>query len=129
MGMNSTFRTFVHSEVKTSLGFKLVEAYLSYQQLTEAASSINETSNPVEKHTGQRNLKNGTVITAEPDFTLDSTFMDVPQSDQNILEELHHTKEKHIKARDIKPPQQKRHAVYQVLTNFQPIGRSINSRF
>jgi hypothetical protein len=33
MGINSTFKSFVHSEVKTSRGFQLVEAYLTYKEL------------------------------------------------------------------------------------------------
>ncbi|MAL16841.1 MAG: hypothetical protein CL670_08285 [Balneola sp.] len=33
MGINSTFQSFVHSEVKTSYGFRLVEAYLTYRDL------------------------------------------------------------------------------------------------
>lgn len=128
MGIKTAFKTFVHSEVRTSLGFKLVEAYLSHNQHINA-SKKNSGYQAVGKRSFCNGLKNVATITAEPDYTLDSIFKDLPASAPNATDELHTMKEKFTTPEVLKPQQQKRHEVYKVLSDFQPIGRSVNSRF
>ncbi len=123
MGINSTFQAFVHSEVKTNRGFRLVEAYLSHKNLSDKHSGEFSDFEIVEE-SEIRNRANATSFTADPDFTFTTSFEEMPENWSDIRQE----EVMNIPTLTSRqsPLNLKRQQTYQTLSRFKPKGQYLD---
>ena len=122
--MNSTFQSFVHSEVKTSHGFRLVEAYLSYKNLEEGKREGFSDFEIVEEP-----AKKAPRLTAEPAYTTTSSFQEMPADWASSSPEVAMDHRKPAPAPHFSPIVEKKISTYKVLSGFSPKGQKIDTRF
>jgi hypothetical protein len=123
MGIDSTFQSFVRSEVKTSRGFRLVEAYLTHKNFADKHSGEYADYEVVEE-TKDKRRTNAATFTADPDFTLNSNFEDMPDSWVNMRQE-----EVTMQLAMVSKPSPlnlKRQQTYQILSQFKPKGQYLD---
>ena len=126
MGMNSTFQSFVHSEVKTAKGFRLIEAYLTYKNFT-ARQSAKYSDYEIIEEAVRKDRPNSTPFTAEQDFTNNSSFEEMPEKWMDMKSQEVATKVSLVS--DSSPLNRKRQKTYQTLSHFTPKGKHLDSRF
>lgn len=123
MGINSTFQAFVHSEVKTTRGFRLVEAYLSHRKLADKHSGEYSDYEVVEE-TESRNRVNATNVTAEADYTFTTSFEEMPENWSEIRQE--EVMNMPALLSQANPLNLKRQQTYQTLSRFKPKGQHLD---
>ncbi|MGN8224516.1 hypothetical protein [Gracilimonas sp. BCB1] len=123
MGINSTFQSFVRSEVKTPKGFRLVEAYLTRKNFTDKQSAeysdyeiIEEAKNKPRTH--------GTSFVADPDFTSNTSFEEMP--DEWMSKQQAEVTMQLAMVSKTSPQNLKRMQTYQILSQFKPIGQYLD---
>ncbi|MEQ8525974.1 hypothetical protein [Gracilimonas sp.] len=125
MGINGTFQSFVHSEVKTNRGFRLVEAYLTYKNLAGRTSDDFSEYEVIEEKK-EKPHTNATSFTAEPDFTFNTSFEEMPDTWINMKP---HDVSQHLVASGLDPLNRKRIHAYQALSRFTPKGQTLDYKF
>lgn len=126
MGINSTFQSFVHSEVKTNRGFRLVEAYLTYKNLAGRTSDDYSEYEVIEENEEKRHT-NATSFTAEPDFTFNTSYEEMP--DSWASKKPHEEPQQLVLAPNLNPLNSKRLQAYQTLSRFTPKGQVLDYKF
>ncbi|MBO6586888.1 MAG: hypothetical protein JJ953_12340 [Gracilimonas sp.] len=123
MGIDSTFQSFVRSEVKTSRGFRLVEAYLTHKNYADKHSGEYADYEVIEETKDNRHT-NATTFTADPDFTFNSNFKDMPDSWVNLKQE--EVSMQLAMVSKTSPLIEKRQQTYQTLSKFKPKGQHLD---
>ena len=126
MGINSTFQSFVHSEVKTNRGFRLVEAYLTYKNLAGYTSDDFSEYEVIEENKEKRPT-NSTSFTAEPDFTFNTSYEEMPDTWADRKPRV--ASQQLVPAASLSPMNHKRLQAYQTLSRFTPKGQILDYKF
>ncbi|WP_421775005.1 hypothetical protein [Gracilimonas sp.] len=123
MGINSTFQSFVRSEVKTPKGFQLVEAYLTQKNFVDKQSAEYSEYEIIEEAKNKPRT-NVTSFAADPDFIVNTSFEEMP--DEWMSKQQEEVTMQLAMVSKTSPQNLKRMQTYQILSQFKPIGQYLD---